>query len=162
MAHSELPWLAPLLSVALLAGAAAEVRSRGRTEHAVAYHERIQAVAKATMPYSVGDWLGQRALTSPYAVALLQPNVLENWTYRNTRTGETASVLFVHCSDARDLQGHYPPACYPGQGYSTDSAVAMDWDLDGTVVHGTRYAFSRTSATDAARVVVDNFMVLPT
>ena len=26
-------------------------------------------------------------------------------------------MLIVHCSDARDMQGHYPPICYPANGW---------------------------------------------
>ena len=28
-------------------------------------------------------------------------------------------LLVVHCSDARDMHGHYPPICYPAHGWSS-------------------------------------------
>ena len=52
----------------------------------------------------------------PEAQELLRPNAI--FSRRFQRPGEIGvHVLVVHCSDARDMIGHYPPICYPSSGW---------------------------------------------
>jgi len=126
------------------------------------HSRKIRDASVPAFPYSIGDWLARDVEAAAAAVALLRPNVLVNRTYRNLRTGETASLLFVQCSDARDLIGHYPPNCYPAHGMTLESAAPRDWDVAGVTVQGMRYRFASGDRTASATTVVDNFMVLPT
>ncbi len=130
-------------------------------EHTTRYHEHVRALTD-TLPFSVGDWIGTSVETPASAVALLHPNVLVNRRYTNVRTGEVAHFLFVQCSDARDLLGHYPPKCYPGQGLIPGPAVAKDWHVGAVEIPAMRYTFRKDDITSESEIVVDNFMLLPT
>ncbi len=130
-------------------------------EQTIAYHERARELSES-IPFSVGDWVGKDQAVPPSAIELLHPNVLLSRRFENMRTGEVASLLFVQCSDARDLRGHYPPACYPGQGWIDGPALARTWTVGGIEIPGVRYVFTKSSATSSSEIVVDNFMVLPT
>jgi hypothetical protein len=63
--------------------------------------------------------------------------------------------------DARDTLGHYPPVCYPGQGWKVESTAAQDWTGANREVHGMEYQFSRADAAGTSYLVVDDFMMLP-
>jgi hypothetical protein len=154
--------LATIAALGLLAALAVETRARSQPSDVASHHEHIRRVAQTAIPYSVGDWIGRDVEASPSAVALLRPNVLVERVYENARTGERANLLFVQCSDARDLIGHYPPKCYPAHGWTLKSAQARSWAIDGTTIGGMRYRFERDAASADAAMVVDNFMVLPT
>jgi hypothetical protein len=135
--------------------------ARRRESDAGGHLLRIRAVAAAGVPFSVGDWLGRDLPTAPGAVALLRPSVLLSRGFENLRTGESASLLFVGCSDARDLVGHYPPVCYPAHGQTFVSAAPRSWTCESGPVAGTRYRFRVVGGTPSQQFVVDNFMVLP-
>jgi hypothetical protein len=145
----------------LLAGIGAEVGGRDRSADASQHHGRVRSVALTTIPYSVGDWLGRDVEPARAVVTLLRPNVMVSRAYQNLRTGETASLLFVQCSDARDLLGHYPLVCYPAHGWLLITKEPRDWTLGGTTIRGMRYRFAGANG-GASKTVVDNFMVLPT
>jgi len=117
--------------------------------------------ARETVPYCVGDWVGRDVAPAPAVMAMLRPSVLLERSYRNLRTGESATVLFVRCGDARDLMGHYPPVCYPAHGRGLVSARAREFGLGAGAVSGMRYRFAAAGSTSPGEIVVDNFMVLP-
>jgi hypothetical protein len=77
---------------------------------------RVQADDR---PFFIGDsWVGEdlRDLLAPEAQKLLRPNAIFNRRYERYG-GSWVQVLVVHCSDARDMIGHYPPVCYPSAGW---------------------------------------------
>jgi hypothetical protein len=84
-----------------------------------------------------------------------------NRQYRNVMTGRIVTLLLVHCRDARDLAGHYPPVCYPAHGWTQDSAAPHDWSVGDLVIEGTEYHFSFKRPLATRRIVVADFMVLP-
>lgn len=155
------PWIAACASAALLVGVAMDGRARDPAINTGPYHQHVFDTAEATMPLRIGDWVGTKQPTPPAAVALLHPNVLINRQYRNTKSGEAVSLLFVHCSDARDLVGHYPPVCYPANGLTAGAADVRDWEVDGTPIQAMRYHFADARLSAASETVVDNFFVLP-
>jgi len=154
------PWIAACTSAALLVAVAIDGRARDPAIDTAPYHLRVQA-AKATLPLRIGEWVGTDLETPPAAVALLRPNVLLNRRYRNSRTGESVTFLFVHCSDARDLVGHYPPVCYPSSGLTAGGAEPIDWTVGGVEIHAMRYRFTDARLSTPSETIVDNFMVLP-
>lgn len=88
------------------------------------YHAKVRAATAEAIPYKLGEhgqWVGVDVPLPTAATELLSPNVLLAREYRNITSGERFTFLFVHCYDARDMLGHYPPVCYPGNG----------WDLAG-------------------------------
>lgn len=156
------PWTSACITLLLLGGVAWEVRGRDQSADAVAYHQRIRGVADSAIPYSAGDWLGHDVECPPAAIDMLHPNVLTSRAFANVRTGEVASLLFVQCSDARDLLGHYPPVCYVAHGMTLVSREARDWTVGGVEIHGMRYHFGNVASSSSSGTVIDNFMALPT
>ncbi len=154
-------WGSTLVTLILFAAIGVETNARDDSGDASDRHDRIRNIAQTSIPLCVGDWLGRDVEPTRAAVALLRPNVLISRAYQNVRTGETASLLFVHCSDARDLLGHYPPACYPAHGRSLLASESRDWIVGVTTIRGVRYRFAGSSVGNSAETVVDNFMVLP-
>ncbi|MFW6061969.1 MAG: exosortase-associated EpsI family protein, partial [Planctomycetota bacterium] len=105
------------LTLAIIGGALAERLSYGSADEADPYHRRV-AERIANIPYTIGDWKGEDVSVPRSAVELLQPNALCSRQYRNQKTGQVLSLLVVHCRDARDMTGHYPPVCYPAHGWT--------------------------------------------
>jgi hypothetical protein len=93
-----------------------------------------QAIAQAVddLPIFIGRWIGvdveDRESTIPReAQKLLKPNAYRQLRY--TGGGPTVFVLIVHCSDARDMIGHYPPICYPSAGWEESDPANRDLTL---------------------------------
>jgi hypothetical protein len=150
------------VTAALLASAFAEVRSRARTAGADVHHGTVREFARTTIPFSFGDWLGSDVAADPGVLAILRPNAIVHREYRNLRTEERVTLLFVQCSDARDLLGHFPPICYPAHGLIPGPALAREWTVQDLAIPSMRYAFHENDLGSRASIVVDNFMVLPT
>jgi hypothetical protein len=126
-----------------------------------AHNRRIVHLADTLIATCVGDWIGKWVESPPSVVAILKPNKLVTCAYSNVRTGEGATLLFVHCGDGRDLLGHYPPVCYPSHGQPMRSAESRDWTVGGATITGMRYRFDGLDGPFGQETVVDNFMVLP-
>jgi hypothetical protein len=73
----------------------------------------------------------------------------------------SVGMLFVDCQDARDTVGHYPPICYPSQGWSLQARDPSDWQLPNMTIHGMEYTFVRGVLDNTSTIVVDDFFVLP-
>jgi hypothetical protein len=152
--------VAVMVSVGLLAAVAVERRSVEPPDDASGYHERVRLAAEGAPPY-LGDWAA-REMQVPYeAISLLRPNVLLSRQFVNVANGRRVSLLLVHCQDARDLVGHYPPNCYPGQGWQLTGSEDRDWTLEDWSIAGTEYSFRRDTFNQSNHQVVSNFMVLP-
>ncbi|MEO0586651.1 MAG: hypothetical protein AAF078_03335, partial [Planctomycetota bacterium] len=75
----------------------------------------------------------------------------------------SVQVLIVHCTDSRDLIGHYPPVCYPANGWTTrdEEAIALRAAGETDNVSATKYRFGRGDALAEQQMDLFNFMVLP-
>ncbi|WP_428939611.1 exosortase-associated EpsI family protein [Fontivita pretiosa] len=134
------------------------------------YHARIRAAAQ-TLPVCVGPWLLTENPEPPGAVTLLKPNAIISRQVRriSAAPGDSAepdlprrfNLLLVHCRDVRDMLGHYPPICYPAQGWTQQSAQAVDRQVGDLTIHATSYVFSAEQLGVTKRIVVENFMILP-
>jgi len=126
-----------------------------------AYHERVRNAIDA-IPYRVGPWVGVDMETPPAAVRLLKPNRIIQRQYRDTMTGRTFQLLAVHCADTRDMQGHYPPVCYPAHGWETERpAITTSFELGGQRFPARSYKFYRVLQGTEQQMAVFNFFVLP-
>jgi hypothetical protein len=47
--------------------------------------------------------------------------------------------------------GHYPPVCYPAQGWKLRDKADADWNLGQTILQGTEYDFGRDEIDDSSR-----------
>jgi len=128
----------------------------------VARHDRIRRVLEG-VPLRCGEWIGEEQPLAPSAVELLRPNASLSRSYRRIGSDERVMLSLIHCSDARDMAGHYPPICYPSHGWTldrpleastqagglVDAAVAEDFEsievvtVDGRLMPMRVYRFSR-------------------
>jgi hypothetical protein len=176
VAHLRHPRLlaAPLLSGALLlAMIAYGGMDPARPAGAEAYQARVRQAVQA-VPYGIGRWTGMDVQSSLSAIRLLRPNIILQRRYTNQDTGESVAILIVHCGDVRDMQGHYPPNCYPAHGWTRGPAAAVQIPVrtgvgedGGVAVAGetsysaTDYQFVRSDDGLEERMRVCNFFVLP-
>jgi len=90
------------------------------------------------------------------AQRLLRSNVLISREYTNEKTEERANFLLVQCSDARDLDGHFPPNCYRNAGYTLAPDPKPDPDI---VAPGTVYKFTQDTINGTRAMWVFNMYV---
>lgn len=155
----RIPLLIVAASSALLVGALVSTHSSVDEEAITAYMAEVREAA-GRMPVDSGGWISSEVEVPPSATKLLRPNVLIARRYETAeRGGHSATLMVVHCGDTRDMQGHYPPNCYPAHGWQTDGAPgeAAMGDLDAV-----RYRFVRRSEQGDRSIVVYNLFVLPT
>lgn len=149
------------------------------------YHA-LSRSAIASLPTQVGPWMGREVPLPQPALDLLDPNALRNVRFSDygpaglSRPDRRVSLMIVHCKLARDMQGHYPPRCYPAQGARLLNAEPRTWILRDQagemIVPGTEYQFLEPDrggrdlpagllATDGytlgRRRVVLNFLIVP-
>ncbi|MEM9372304.1 MAG: exosortase-associated EpsI family protein [Planctomycetota bacterium] len=147
-----------VLSASLLVMAAASSRVVIDDEQVRAYHESIRDAA-AGFPMDSGLWIGREVELPPSATKLLRPNAIIARRYQSTEhEGVSATLMVVQCADIRDMQGHYPPNCYPahgwGQGDRSDDAAIGD-------LPALRYEFIRRSERGELGITVYNLFILP-
>ena len=117
--------------------------------------ERIRQI-----PYQIGAWNGiDEPMTEP-ARELLKPNELLQRRYHNRDTGESFTLLLIHCKNTRDMEGHYPPVCYPRHGWSMGRTDHVVLSVDGQQIPANRYSFEKPSRQTAGMNVL-GFFVLP-
>ena len=153
-------WLFPGLCLAMLGAVAVETLSRPVAADAEPYHRAV-AEAIDRIPYQIDAWVGIDEPPPPEAIALLRPNTIFSRRYENIDTGERVSVILVHCRDARDLAGHYPPICYPAHGWTQTEAETMTRELAGDAIPAMRYAFTMDRTGGQSQMIVENFLILP-
>lgn len=113
------------------------------------------------IPYRIGDYIGDDAPPTPAAIKLLRPNKILQRRYVDPATGRHVSLLIVHCGDVRDMQGHYPPVCYPAHGWKMESAERATAPLGGQAMPAMSYLFSRSDKGLTQQMRILNFFVLP-
>ena len=147
-------------ALVLLAGMGVQSALRPGPGDAEPFHRAVVA-ALDTMPRQIGDWSGTDEPATRAAEALLKPNVLIQRTFRNVETGDWATLLLVQTKDAGDMNGHYPPVCYPAHGWLQQARKPIDLRVDGMTIPATQYTFELTSVDGTASMNVINFMIMP-
>lgn len=117
--------------------------------------------AIASIPYRIGPWIGKDMEPQAPAIELLKPNHLLQRRYVRSDGSTMFSLLFVHCSDARDMQGHYPPICYPAQGWVISSSEQRSFRLGSTTVPAVVYQLTGIRSHQERRMTILNFFVVP-
>jgi hypothetical protein len=152
---------APLVTICLLGAIGFDSADRSYApEGAEAYHRKV-AESINLIPYSVDEWVGVDQSISQEALRILDANVSLNRTYNDVETGTSAILLLVHCADARSLLGHYPPVCYPSQGWTQVSASPQVIRAGDLTVSATRYEFAHETLGQSGHIEVLHFTVLP-
>lgn len=115
-------------------------------------------------PYRIGNWMGTEVALPPAAIRLLHPNAALGRRFSLGETGMSLSLLIVHCTDARDMRGHYPPVCYPSSGWSFEGpppgrpSALM---IEGRRVPVRMYEFRRIEGGSESSIRVFNLFILP-
>jgi hypothetical protein len=162
----------PLLSVGLLAGIVSEQRTHLKPRDVEPYHAAARTAVDG-VPYVIGYWTGTDDEIPVAAQKLLRPNAILSRRYSDnspvTESDDShpehrlASLLIVQCRDSRDMVGHYPPICYRAHGDTIDEKYCgpRDWAVNGTVIPGYEYQFTKVFAGQTLRTVVYNFLIVP-
>ena len=153
-------WLPMVAAAVLLSLMGVSATLRPKPADAEPYHAKIRDMAKS-IPLRIGDWIGSEQPVPRSAVQLLRPNVLQSIRYQNTATGRTVSLVLVQCKDARDMAGHYPPRCYPANGWTQRHRQAETWHAAGMPIPGRAYEFSYERPDGIQRITVMDFIILP-
>ena len=169
--------LAPLLSLVLIA--VLPLIFRNNPGSAPTFGPEAQAVADAVdhAPYRIGSWVGRETPMPEAAIRMLRPNATLSRRFSNLDTNTVLDVVIVHCGDARDMLGHYPPVCYPNAGWVPDApnsnaqgrgrrargeAGVTTLEANGVVINATMYQYARIhSMASESRIRIFNFFVLP-
>jgi hypothetical protein len=115
----------------------------------------------AQIPYRIGPWIGSDMEVQEPAVRLLRPNKLLQRRYVMSDGTGSFSLLFVHCSDARDMAGHYPPVCYPAHGWVMQSSTPVEFWMGRDRVPGVVYTMSLRRQGEETRMTILNFFAVP-
>ena len=153
-------WWIPLTTVACLAAMGAWESTEASPAIAAPYHARVRQVADE-VPINFGNWTGQDTPVPTAALKLLHPNVILSRSYQEQGTGERIDLLFVQCQQSRDMDGHYPPNCYPGAGWTLQSTTPATWTVDGLTIPGCEYQFGMIHTGGTQRIIVRDFFILP-
>ncbi|UCD76258.1 MAG: exosortase-associated EpsI family protein [Phycisphaerales bacterium] len=160
---------APWLTLILLAGLGRTLPVR--VEHSEQAEQRKAEIAAAmqAVPRFIGDWVGEDWKVPPSAQKLLRPNAIFSRSYLRLNRIDTPpqrlQVLLVHCGDARDMIGHYPPICYPSSGWvdqRSEEPRSAALTFEGRRVPVRVYRFRRTGDDGHDQVIrIFNAFILP-
>lgn len=163
MMRSWFQYAAPLATLLLLVGMTTGDKLRIDPHESDGYHANA-AVAIGRVPKAFGSsnrtWYqtGKDILLPDDAAGMLKPNAYLHRIYMNPSTGRRVEVLLVQCRDTRDMQGHYPPICYPSSGCSIDRGVTQTWQAGALSLTGVEYVVTRPNNQ---QLIIRNFFVLP-
>ncbi len=150
-----------ILAVVLLLGLWWEGRGHVRPEDARAYHQAASS-AVVSVPAQFEDWRGSEVSVPAPAQKLLHSSTIVARDYLNAERGLAGKLVVIYCKDVRDLQGHYPPVCYPGHGWTTGSAPEdVEIEVGGMRLALRRYEYHRDSFESEIRTIIYGFFVMP-
>lgn len=159
--HSILARLAAPMTAAVLAVMAGYTVLAARpTMGGEAYFAGVRQAIDA-LPMQIDGYIGADRPPLPAAIEMLRPNRLFQREYVDPLTGYGFTVLIVHCGDVRDMMGHYPPICYPSNGWMIESVSQQSIERsDGQQVPISRYVVHRgEGALRLSRQIANTFIV---
>jgi hypothetical protein len=130
------------------------------TERTGPYFEAVAAGIGA-IPYRIEGWIGADVPPQAPAIQLLRPNKLLQRRYLRDDQTEAMSLLFVHCADARDMQGHFPPVCYPSHGWIMAGSERVEFAMGDRRVPAMVYKLFTVRNGVEQRMTILNFFVVP-
>ena len=154
-------WIAPALAAGILLALLATGGSGSITTAQTEKYQRKVAAMIDQIPVKVGPWIGRDVQAPAAAVKILRPNRILQRRYTNPATGQTFSLLVVDTGDVRDMQGHYPPKCYPAHGWEELDRRDIAVDFAGSSFPAKEYDFRRTVDGFEQRMNVIGFFVVP-
>ena len=132
------------------------------------------AEAFANAPWIINErWSGQAVPVPVAATRILRPTAIVSRQFRaisgssELEGHDGTEVIFsvTHCTEMRDMQGHYPPVCYPSQGWLMGDDPPHMLHLSSKVLGDfslIRYEFGiAISAEEYLERTVLNFFIMP-
>ena len=161
-AISKVDRFSPWMTLGILITFALILPTRVYEADAAAKRQETVAAALGAAPFFVGEWIGEDSALPQEAQELLRLNGSLSRTYRQPG-GMQLHVLVVHCSDARDMIGHYPPICYPSSGWVRLPAPGDDLVLNlskGEIpVRVYRFRRAMENGTDETIRILSSFIL---
>ena len=131
---------------------------------ALARNEEVANIFR-NAPFRIGDWIGEKVQVPTSAIEILQPNAILSRKFERLDGGDPADLIIVHCSDARDMQGHFPPRCYRANGWDepdTNDRQDYEMSVNGNDINIRVYHFKRFDGLGSETTTrVINFFILP-
>ncbi|MFM9995267.1 MAG: exosortase-associated EpsI family protein [Phycisphaerales bacterium] len=152
--------VALILTPLLLLGIALERLTFLTPEDAGLYHATV-GTAMDAVPNRFGPWEGTDIKVPEAAQQLLRPNRIISRQYRRADPPAAATLILIQCGDTRDLIGHYPPVCYPANGWTPEGESDVEVEVAGEPTPLRRYQFRRSSLGRDSSLVVYSFFVIP-
>jgi hypothetical protein len=157
-------FLAPSLTAGLLALAGWSSASQEATIEDRLRAERIAALL-GVIPERLGPWITTEVPIPTEAIEILRPNAIFCRRFMRIGGDEDLTVIVVHCGDARDMSGHYPPICYRQLGWTLDLGRISRPEVENAALSDPElsvYRFRRTGATgEREEMTVLNGFILP-
>ena len=139
--------------------------NRTIVDAAAVAHQKAVALAVEQTPYRIGQWVGRDMAVPPAAIRLLRPNAILSRRFQRIGGGLTVDVLLVHCTDARDMRGHFPPICYPFAGWQAmppKNGRESELMVAGQPIPVRIYEFHRVEGGNReTRIRICNTFILP-
>jgi hypothetical protein len=168
MKPSRSIFLAPLLCLGLLGAIEVERRTQLEPKDAEPYHARASAAVRAAARSVSVDgqpWSARQVEVPEAAVKLLGNAEALRLHFKGRLQAHdcSADLLVVHCQDSRDMTGHYPPVCYPGNGHTLVSTdlTQQARTPEGLTVPYVEYGFEKEVAGRPSKICIYNFFVVP-
>lgn len=158
-------WIVAMVPMVVLLGLSAWELS-GRTFASVAPAARVAEIRRAfsAIPMRLGPWIGSDVPLPAGAREVLHATDTLSRRYIRVGGGGDLTLALVHCGDARDMLGHFPPACYPSQGWQLvqdggESIVPIE--IGGLEGRAALYRFSKPEREGqrSAITVVGTFLM---
>ncbi|MGN6506618.1 MAG: exosortase-associated EpsI family protein [Tepidisphaeraceae bacterium] len=167
----------PALTAVLLAGMVLEARRYHKEADFEPFHARAAAAING-IPLLIGPWMGHEEPLLKEERDVLKPNAYRCIAFSDTRAAalddpsRRVLLMIAQCRRANDMEGHYPPNCYPARGYAMcdvpggtqdpdEPGLPRNWSIGGKTIPGMEYQFEHREAGRTIRTTVYNFMVLP-
>jgi hypothetical protein len=160
---------APVLCLGMLGVVAVDASRQQPPPEVDAYHAKVKTVIES-VPFFMGannEWVGKEEQVPEAAQKLLKPNAIISRRYvdNSSNDGQTAPrsghLLLEQCRDSSDMDGHWPPNCYPNKGEKLVFEAPRKWTVGGHPVRLTEYHFAQVTADGTYLRCVYNFLIVP-
>jgi hypothetical protein len=160
-----LKFIPAILTVLLLGAVYAESLGKPKAEDANVFHSVVRRAVGA-QPETFGAYRSTEVPIPPAAQQLLRQNSAISRRFVNEESGRAGSLLMVQCSDSRDMTGHYPPVCYPANGWEPvkvggQNGSVVTVRIGDRPIEVMKYVYARTIGNEYRSIVVYNFFVIP-
>ena len=160
---------APLLCLALLGAMSVEQRRHVPPPDVAGYHLAVKHAIENDVPWIMGPggkWVGTPMDIPEAAQKLLRLNAFVSRHYTDNGSGasrrpRSADLLIVQCSDSSDMDGHWPPKCYPARGETLEFQQPLTFDVGGMSIPLNEYHFVQNVQGRTERQCVYNFLIVP-